>query len=441
MQVTPVSSYEGFLELLEGNVLLINPPVIDSRYPWSKWNQPIDLLKIGAFVLEASGLKVRLYDFLLPNQRGKVVRLKSPILDNENEGYPARFWFGRSLTDFDDYLDNLTIEKWIPGCVVVTSLTSFWWEGIPFVSNSLKNRFPDAQIILIGNYPIYEESHVKDWCPTIDQIATKPHELPSEPSTIDLYTGDTPRFLALDLMGVDPLQEIHSAIAHGIKHFTFFNSNLFSDFRGRLKPLLQEVIRSKLDIWFHAICGVELESFPLEHAELFAKARFAEFHFEPVIGSDGLIDEEPYREVLRAFEIVGLAEREGMGWRPISKVDLSGFVWIGKPSDEIEAIAWNMLKTVQLFGMAIPKPFSPTPGTNEFDVFASFGGGSNPRDISPHQLPFAEHNGIGRDEYKELFRLSALLNLKVRSHSFDFLGDSFLVQQIRKSFRERRWDI
>jgi hypothetical protein len=34
-------------------VLLVNPPVEETRYSWLRWNQPLDLLTLGAHLKEA----------------------------------------------------------------------------------------------------------------------------------------------------------------------------------------------------------------------------------------------------------------------------------------------------------------------------------------------------------------------------------------------------
>jgi len=31
-------------------ILLVNPPVEDTRYSWLRWNQPLDLLKLGGYL-------------------------------------------------------------------------------------------------------------------------------------------------------------------------------------------------------------------------------------------------------------------------------------------------------------------------------------------------------------------------------------------------------
>src|SRR3954464_3570593 len=51
-------------------ILLVNPPVQDTRYAWLHWNQPFDLLRIGAFLKQEAGCKVDLLDFMKPDAEG-----------------------------------------------------------------------------------------------------------------------------------------------------------------------------------------------------------------------------------------------------------------------------------------------------------------------------------------------------------------------------------
>src|SRR5436305_13370700 len=53
-------------------ILLVNPPVEETRYSWVRWNQPLDLLKLGAFLRSEVGCAVELLDCMKPNAKGDV---------------------------------------------------------------------------------------------------------------------------------------------------------------------------------------------------------------------------------------------------------------------------------------------------------------------------------------------------------------------------------
>ena len=144
---------------------------------------------------------------------------------------------------------------------------------------------------------------------------------------------------------------------------------------------------------------------------------------------------------MQACERVGFASQRGAGWDFRGSNYFSGFLWIGRPHDDLDKLVWNALKLLQLVGMVIPKPYSPSPGTDDYALLVSQVGEIEPEDISPHRLPFAGRNGIARSDYKDLYRMTAFLNLRVRSHTFDFLGDTYLAKMVRQSLTGRGWDI
>jgi len=435
-----VLSAQQTLDQLQGKVLLINPPVIDSRYPWIKWNQPLDLLKLGTALVQLRGCDVRLFDFMLPTPKGTVPKRRSRIEVDLPRDEPIRWCFGRPWDEFDAYLEKLSRQGWIPTYVVITTLTSFWWQPVPLVANHIKNTLKRPTVVLCGNYPALEMQHAVQFCPNIDIVVKDHLDVRDYPAAFSLY-GDQPLgFCALDLHSSSVLDEMAGAIARGISHFAFFNDNLFQDFAARLEPVLQHVVIRKWNVRFHAICGVQTRDFPIHSAQLLADAHFAELHFEPAYDDEGLVDESRYHTVMHACKNAGFISRRGSGWESRSHY-FSGFLWIGRPDDNLDKLVWNALKLLQLVGMVIPKPYSPTPGTAAYEELASRVGWIMPQDVSPHRLPFSGWNGIEKEDYKDFYRMTAFLNLKVRGHTFDFLGDTYLVKVIQESLAGRRWCI
>jgi len=80
MSMVEILDAQVALNSAHGKVLLVNPPVVDSRYPWIRWNQPLDLLKLSTILKEKAGSEVKLFDFMLP--------LPSTSFWCENRRYP-----------------------------------------------------------------------------------------------------------------------------------------------------------------------------------------------------------------------------------------------------------------------------------------------------------------------------------------------------------------
>jgi len=426
--------------LIKERILLINPPIIDSRYPWIKWNQPLELLKFSTYLKEELECQVKLFDFLLPSHRGVVPKRRSKIDSDLPDNEPIQWVFGQSWEVFDTYIDSLLANQWIPDTVWITTLTSFWWQAIPLLADRIKNKLRQSNIILYGNYPNLFKNHAYTFCPSVDVITSGYLDIATLSADISLYEKHKLNHIALDIRSSDPIGELTRGMDIGVSHFVFFNDNIFLDFTQRLKPILDEVVKKGWDIRFHGICGIDTNSFPLDYANLFAKAHFSELHFEPALDEKGKLNEPLYRDVMKSCELAGFVQRRGEGWES-KKFYLSGFLWIGRPDDQLDDLIANALKLLQLVGMVIPKPYTPIPGTNEFLLLGDDPQECEPHKLSPHRFPFAGKNGIDKSEYEDFYRLTALLNMKVRAQTFDFLGNSFLAKTIRESLLGQRWNI
>jgi hypothetical protein len=428
------------LKQITGKVLLINPPVIDSRYPWVSWNQPLELLKLSMYLAQNNECETKLFDFMLPLPSGVVPRSQSKIDDVLPPGEQVKWYYGQSSKNLDIYLDKLVRSKWIPQYVWISTLTSFWWQTIPIVAGIVKNKLKDPIIVLGGNYAFLETEHALHFCPNIDIVVKELVNLGETSSNFSLYKDQKPKFRALDLRCPKTANEIADSLQMGISHFVFFNENIFSDFENTLKPVLEEVKKRKWKLYFHGICGIETKDFPIEYTDLLIDAHFNEFHFEAHLNSDGSLDEACYKKIMLSLEKRGIVSRRGGGWESKSHY-ISGFMWVGKPKDDIDLIVWNALKIQQIVGMVIPKPYTPLPHSEDYMLLRQNCDWIEPEDISPHRLPFSKFNSIPRSDYQDIYRLTALLNNKVRGQTFDFLGDTSLAKVIKSSLIGQRWNI
>src|SRR5438552_1191390 len=98
-------------------VLLLNPPVDETRYSWLRWNQPLDLLKVGSLLRSEVECQVELIDCMTPDATGKVSEDWLP----RNRRYYAvkgvRFpmrRFGKSYTDLSKQLAGRRGDKTKP---------------------------------------------------------------------------------------------------------------------------------------------------------------------------------------------------------------------------------------------------------------------------------------------------------------------------------------
>lgn len=415
------------------HVLLVNPPVHDTRYPWLKWNQPVDLLHLGTFLEREIGCRVSLLDFMKPDKQGKVTKQRLPgdrqtrvVGEGEYaESYPM--WrFGREYDALAHWIvAQRTSRQPQPTQVWITSLCSYWYQGVAQIAHRARQHLQAASIVALGNYPRFLTDHAMTRSGA-DTIVTTQLQTPLWPVDTRLY-DDAPQFLAVSLDPNIAVPEMTAAIKRGITNFTFFADDVCVGDGDPLREIFQKTEDLHRHLRYHIICGLHPARITPGIARVLAHAKVAEMHFEEAEVGDAL-DIGAYRSAVAHLRQAGV---EVPGRR------ISGFIWIGRPNERLDTIIQHMIQVLQALGSFILKPFSPTPGSPEHTENAQYLARiERHEDWSPHLFPFAELNQITRADYHDLYRLAAFLNNKVRGQAFDFLngtlGQSFLKDSIRR---------
>ena len=417
-------------------ILLVNPPVFDTRYSWLRWNQPLDLLNLAAYLKSHVRCGVELLDFMLPDSQGKVP--KRALSDSRKHRivgdctYPM-WCFGRPIKDFDVWLANQRVhgKRREPTQVWITSLCSYWFESVHLLCNHIRHRLPDAQIVLIGNYPRFMPEHAKDFSGA-DVIVTKQSEFDSEGASIGLYGETIPPFGAIPLNPASAISTIKNAVEKGVTHFAFFDEDICRDDGGPLAEIVTATRSMHPHMKFHAICGLHPDRITPKLAKLFADKTFAELHFEES-EVDRQLHREAYEGARRYITEAGVDVTTGD--------KTSGFVWIGRPGDNLEELVSRSFYVLEKLGSLILKPFTPEPQSIVYREHQDYLDAIPYDEWSPHLFPFAELNDISRDEYHDLYRVAAFLNEKVRNRSFDFLNGHLGTSFLRESLRREAWNI
>jgi len=413
-------------------ILLVNPPVEETRYAWLRWNQPLDLLKIGGYLKQRVECDVELLDYMKPDAKGKVAQQRLPGARQERivggERYPMRR-YGLPYNELTKWTAKRRVAgAKLPTQVWITSLCSYWFQSVAQVCREARQALPDAQIVLIGNYAQLMPSHAADACP-VDFIVTKYFDVADIPAALDLYQDGLPPFAALRLKPKIVVTEIKAALDKGIYDFAFFEEDICIDSGVPLIEIIEKTERLHPRIRFHAICGLDVRKVTPKLAKTLAKKCFADLHFEE--GSDGgKLAVETYRRAMRYL-------RESGAKIPARSV--SGFVWIGRPEENLDAIITRSFQVLELLGSFIFKPFSPTPGSAEYRRFPDYLEDIPHQDWSPHVFPFSDLNNISRAEYNDLYRMAAFLNDRVRGDAFDFLKGTMGLEFLKESLRREVW--
>jgi hypothetical protein len=416
-------------------ILLINAPVVETRYQWVRWNQPVELLKLSNFLKTNIGCDVKLYDFMLP-ANNKVTRTQNkPDNELEIDGYSFNLWrYGNPDAQFLNWLDK-TIRVWRPSEIWVSSLTSYWWRGVATTIAHLKNRFSDIPVVLCGRYAVQENAHALDHS-FADVFLSPDFELLDMPADFSLYEQRKPSFCALDVRSKTWPSEVATRFNEGIGNFVFFNDPLIDPdhkFAQLMKSFLSLNLRTRTSLRpkFYALCGLIPSQFDNKVARLMRQVGFVELHFEyETHGAELNVDS--YRQVKDSLATAGY---------DLQPDQVSGFVYIGSPSDDLETIIRHMLTSFEVFGSVILKPWSPAPGTPLYVNYRDSFDTKRIERLSPHFFPFSQVNGISYKEYEELYVLAAALNQKVRSKAFDLFPGTLAYEMISSSFAREVWKI
>ena len=419
----------------QDRVLLINPPVVETRYSWVRWNQPLDLLKLASYLRSNVGCEVHLLDYMQPDKEGEVPQEWLPKASRYvvvgDEKYPMRR-FGRSHGFLKDWLAvrRTRDRNSLPTQVWITSLCSYWFESISETCRIVTQELPEAKIVLMGQYARLTPKHAAEHC-VCDIVVSKPLDLTDQPAALDLYK-EPPLFIAVQLESKSAIRDIKAAVKRQIYQVAFFSEDVCQDNGDPLREIVQETEGLHRHLRYHVICGLHPERLTPKVAKLLAaKKPFAQFHFEQASSGDGL-NVEAYERARRYLEEAKIK---------LPDERLGGFVWIGRPGEDLERIIRNTLTVLNHFGGVILKPFSPTPGEPEQIDHADYLAAIKPHRWSPHFFPFSDLNGITRTEYHDLYRMAAFLNEKIHNHAFDFLNGTLGAQMLQNSLSREVWNL
>src|SRR6266700_2860580 len=441
---TVVQNYKP--EISPKRVLLFNPPIYDTRFPWSNWHQPVSLLQL-ATLLRGCHCDVRLVDALHRKSDESLPRRRIRILTRGEVS--INYWrYGRLPTELMTRLKALSQEGWQPDEVYLEGFTTFWWEGVVETIALVRRLFPNAQVILYGAYPSLATEHAAlhsgaDTIVTglIEGLAGLPLDLSFydiRPSFTYLSIG-TDRRPSSDLVEEFVAKVNPSDEKERIGQFVFADHDVVRYFPEQFRSLVQTVIDRKIKVRFYALGNIrphDLVDDP-ELASLLFRAGLKQLVFAD--DRDFPLTEEAREEQLEYYRYaIEHCVAAGYRWRTEALV---GSACLGRPNEQLGDTAAFMTKLAHVAGSLIVVPYQPTPDEcvsrysleeSQIGKFLELQNGK--------LFPFAEYNNTNYRAYQDLLGLAAVLNAKYRSHTFDFLGDSLISRLVRSSLISKSWD-
>lgn len=415
-------------------ILLLQPPLYDTRFPWSQWRQPVTLLQL-ATLFHQYQCDVRLIDALQPAERVKRQRIR--ILSRGDVS--VNYWrLGISSAALATQLRALQKENWFPDEVYIEGFTTIWWEGVVEAITLLRQRFPQTKVILYGAYPALAPEHALHHSgadvlvtASIAGLAGLPLDIalsPSRPLFTYLSIGTVER-PSSDVVEEFLLRVAPMNVKERIRQILFADHDVIRRFPEQFRAVLKTAIDRKLPVSFYALGNLSPSDFvdDPELASLLFRANFKQLVFaddrdQPLTQTarDTLL--EQYRHAI--------AQCTAAGYRKQTDA-LVGSASIGRAGENIEDTTSFVTELAHVAGSLILIPYQPSPLECP----------TMPLELQNGKLfPFAEHNGVTYRVYQDMLGLAAILNAKYRAHTFDFMGESLISQLVRTSLTNRRWD-
>jgi hypothetical protein len=434
-------------------VLLINAPAIDIRLPWSKWQQPIGLLKIGAW-LRDGGKDVRLIDCLQVQSNNRLPRKKIGQLEIEN--YKIDLWhFGLLPSKVISRLREWQKQDWKPDVVLVSCGMSFWWEGVRDLVRLLKETL-QMPVILGGPYPTFYSEHAALEAGVDALFVGDVSEVGRVIPDLNLYApGPLPRFTGIHLLhpsGVfapsasprDPLEladEIQEKARIGVTSFAFFDPWLGPEHRQPLADILTAIASRQIPkIRFIAPGNFSPRLIDKDLAGLLKLVGFKHIYlYDDTLHVPNQIEYpsslDDYRNCIHSLNKAGFRPRTD---------EVSAAVVLGLPGENLDDLTDRLLQLSSIVGSLHLVPFQFTPGTAEGKAYEDWlpqpNGRCNPATLNGRTFPLARIAGAPYEDYPEITRLVALLNSKFHGRTYDFLGSGLTAQLVRKSMRDQLWN-
>ena len=393
------------------NILLINPWIYDFA-AYDFWIKPVGLLSIGHF-LEKHGYQNHLIDCMdrfhplnpevkiRRNATGKFIRTevaKPKVLEN----IPRRYCrYGMPVESFSKAL-NQAPE---PLAILVTSVMTYWYQGVIFAIQLLKEKFPHVPVLLGGIYATLCYEHaVKN--SGADYVIKGRGEIAAL-KLVGSLTGFEYKIIDEDIQFPDPDYHYYQKLIsvpiitsvgcpyrcsfcashllsgnfkqrnplavideidyyyrkRHVRHFAFYDDALLINQEKHLSIILDSIIDKKLSLNFHTPNGIHAKQITQDLA-----VKMFQTNFKTIRLSFETSNEARQRQMgskvtndslVNAIEYI-----ERAGFR---RKDIGVYVIMGLPDQSSEEVVNSMLFVNSLGAKINLSQFSPIPGTRDWN--------------------------------------------------------------------------
>jgi hypothetical protein len=417
-------------------VLLCNPPVYDTRFPWARFQQPVALLQLST-LLKRFDCDVRLLDALAVGPDDRLRRRRMQVLTRD--GVQLNWWrFGHLPSALAAQLIALKRAGWQPDEVYIEGFATFWWEGAAEIADMIRKHFPQTRVILFGAYPTLATDHAAQHCGAdvlvvgqIDGVAGLPLDLSlcASPPAFTYLSIGTERRSSSDI-----IEELRALVTPSRKQgrawqLAFADHDVASRYPEQFRAVLQECIDHKYKVSFYALGNLhprDLVRDP-ELASLLWRAGFKQIVFAD---DRHLPLSDDAREALLDDYHHAIGHCVAAGYSARTET-LVGSVCLGRSGEDPAAVVALMTRLAHAAGSLMVVPYQPAPSECAPTLALELQNGK--------LFPFARDNGSHFREYQDILGLAAVLNSKHRSRTFDFSGDGLISRLVRESLVTESW--
>ena len=462
------------------NILLINPWIYDFA-AYDFWTKPTGLLSIGNY-LEKHGYNTYLIDCLdrffplLPKTKnkkygsGRFIRTK--IEKPENIKHIPRYYcrYGLPLELFLQFLSD--VPK--PDVILITSGMTYWYQGVQFAIQLLKDKFPKVPIVLGGIYATLCYEHAKENSGA-DFIIKGPGEvkalelvnsLTNNDNNTQKYSIQFPEpvyhyykklvsipiftsygcpfhcsFCASNLLSgkfrqrdpQDVINEINQYYFNRhVNHFAFFDDALLINPKKHISIILEAVIEKELTLDLHTPNGIH----PREITSNLANKMY-QANFKTIRLSYETIDSSRQKEM-------GLKVTDDSLTRAVDNLEKAGYlcrdidvyVIMGLPGQPMDEVIESMIFVASLGVKVRLTSFSPIPGTKDWQRSVEFY--NMPRDIDPlltnNSIYPLNRTDFTFENFQQLRRFSKVINYGI-DNGINYFDSSELAKSVRRYLR------
>jgi len=446
-----MGSVPSYAVKMKSRILLINPPIYDFA-AYDFWIKPYGLLSVaGQLRGQADFL---LFDYLdrhndcglkKPSEANPQSEIRNPQSDRWGRGrfYHERIESPGPLKDIPRYFRRFGLPRaWFQDYLreqgpfdyaLIQTMMTYWYPGVREVIEDLRRAWPDARIVLGGNYATLCTGHARglgadlvvvgaDLQPLWEFLRTAPDL--SQPALWEAY--DTLHVGVLKLTDGCPFQcsycavpkiygkfqprplerslsELATLVERGVENIAFYDDALLFDADEVLKPFLHEILRRGIAVNLHTPNALNARFLTAELVELMLRAGFKTFYlgfesasrrWQQVTGGK-IFSEELARAVSR-LRAAGADPRE-----------ITAYQILGHPDSDLQELEASMHFVHRLGVRGMLADFSPIPGTADGEACRRWVDMDEPLMHNKTAFPIIR---LGFDEVNRLKDLQRVLN-------------------------------